>query len=291
MKQILVRAMRSLLVFPLMKSFSVYVYAAPRPPRTGRDRRAWKVSTGRSILRQPTCRAPSGSGGDDGGGGFEAKLGHGHLAHLELLDLARDRHRERVDELPVARDLVRGDFAPAEGHQVVIRDPGTLARLHPGHDFFAVALAGHADDLDIAHVGVGVQEFLDLARIDVLAAADNHVLDAPDDVDVALVVHGRQVTGVHPARGVDGLTGRFGIVPVTEHDAVAARAQLARLTPQQDLASWRVDDLDLDVGVNPTDGRHALVERVVGAALGRDRRGLGHAIADGHFGHVHLRLD
>src|SRR5438105_227703 len=37
MKQILVRAMRSLLVFLLMKSFSVYVYAAPRPPRTGQD--------------------------------------------------------------------------------------------------------------------------------------------------------------------------------------------------------------------------------------------------------------
>ena len=101
---------------------------------------------------------------------------------------------------------------------------------------------------------MGVQEFLDLARIDVLAAADNHVLDAPDDVDVALVVHGRQVPSVHPARGIDGLTGRFGIVPVTEHDAVAARAQLARLTARQNLTALGVNDLDLDVGVNPTDG-------------------------------------
>ena len=37
--------------------------------------------------------------------------------------------------------------------------------------------------------GWRVEELLDLARVDVLAAADDHVLDAADDVDVALVVH------------------------------------------------------------------------------------------------------
>ena len=36
------------------------------------------------------------------------------LAHLELLDLAGDGHRERVDELDVARDLVVGDLPAAE---------------------------------------------------------------------------------------------------------------------------------------------------------------------------------
>ena len=46
---------------------------------------------------------------------------------------------------------------------------------------------------------MAVEELLDLARIDVLAAADHHVLDAADDVAVALVVHGREVAGVHPA--------------------------------------------------------------------------------------------
>jgi hypothetical protein len=46
---------------------------------------------------------------------------------------------------------------------------------------------------------MAVEEFLDLARIDVLAAADHHVLDAADDVAIALGVDGGEIAGVHPA--------------------------------------------------------------------------------------------
>jgi acyl-CoA synthetase (AMP-forming)/AMP-acid ligase II len=38
-----------------------------------------------------------------------------------------------------------------------------------------------------------VQELLDLPRIDVLSAADHHVLDPADDPHVALIVHRRQI--------------------------------------------------------------------------------------------------
>jgi hypothetical protein len=41
--------------------------------------------------------------------------------------------------------------------------------------------------------GVGVEELLDLARVDVLAAADHHVLDPADDVAVAVLAHLGQV--------------------------------------------------------------------------------------------------
>ena len=47
------------------------------------------------------------------------------------------------------------------------------------------------------------QHLLDLAGVDVLAAADHHVLAAPDDVEVALGVHHAEVAGVHPAVVVD----------------------------------------------------------------------------------------
>ena len=47
------------------------------------------------------------------------------------------------------------------------------------------------------------KEFLDLARIDVLAAANDHVLDAPDDVAVALRVDRREVSRMHEALRVD----------------------------------------------------------------------------------------
>jgi hypothetical protein len=46
---------------------------------------------------------------------------------------------------------------------------------------------------------VGEQELLDLARVDVLATTDDHVLDPADDPHVARVIHRREIAGVHPA--------------------------------------------------------------------------------------------
>ena len=134
---------------------------------------------------------------------------------------------------------------------------------------------------------MGVEELLDLARVDVLPAADDHVLDPAGDVDVAVGVHHRQVAGVHPAGRVDRLGGLLRLVPVAEHHRVAAGAQLAGLAAGQRPPGLRVDDLDLDVRVHPPDGRHPPVQRVVGAGLGGHRRGLGHAVADRHLGHAH----
>lgn len=56
---------------------------------------------------------------------------------------------------------------------------GTGAHLDPRADLFTVFLIGHADHLDVVDVGMGVQELLDLARVDVLTTADDHVLMRP----------------------------------------------------------------------------------------------------------------
>jgi hypothetical protein len=87
---------------------------------------------------------------------------------------------------------------------------------------------------------MAVEEFLDLARIDVLAAADDHVLDPADDVAIAFGVDGREVAGVHPAVGVDRLGGLLLVVPIALHHRIAARAQLARLAARHDGAE-RID--------------------------------------------------
>ena len=83
---------------------------------------------------------------------------------------------------------------------------------------------------------MAVEEFLDLARIEVLAAANHHVLDAADDVDIALIVHRGEVAGVHPARRVDRLARRLLVVPVAAHDDVPAAAQLSGRAASQDRA-------------------------------------------------------
>src|SRR5262249_52647594 len=54
------------------------------------------------------------SGRHAGGLGGGLQLVQCKLGQWALLDLAGDGHRERVDEAPVARNLVMRDLAPAE---------------------------------------------------------------------------------------------------------------------------------------------------------------------------------
>src|SRR5699024_8745922 len=99
------------------------------------------------------------------------------------------------------------------------------------------------------------------------------------DLDVSLIIHFRQVTGVHPAIGVDRLGGGLVIIPVTEHDTVTARAQFANGTAG-DRRALGVDNLVFQMWLGLTDGRHAPLQFVIGAGLHRYRTGFGHAVSD-----------
>ena len=133
---------------------------------------------------------------------------------------------------------------------------------------------------------MAVEVFLDLARIDVFAAADDHVLDAADDVAVAVGIEGGQIAGVHPAGAVQRLGRALRIIPIAQHHGVAPCAELARLAAWHD-PSRLVHDLDLDVGLDAPDGGDPGLQAVVAAGLEADRAGLGHAIGDSHLRHVH----
>src|SRR5262249_660619 len=159
-------------------------------------------------------------------------------------------------------DLVVGDLALAEIADVVGRGALPGPQLDPGADLLAVLGVGHADHLHVLDLGVAVEELLDLARVDVLAAADDHVLDGPHAVAVALGVEGGEVAGVHPAAGVDRLGGLLGVAPVPLHDRVAAGAELARRARRHD-AAVGVDDLDLHMRVDAADAADALLQGIV----------------------------
>src|ERR1043165_7443540 len=87
------------------------------------------------------------------------------LPHLDLAYLAGDRHRELVDDMHVPRDLVVGQLARAEFAQ---RFGGQLLRARaqpdPDHQLLAALRVGHANDLRVQDVGMGVEELLDFAR-------------------------------------------------------------------------------------------------------------------------------
>src|SRR5947209_13451900 len=63
----------------------------------------------------------------------ELELLDRRLAHPELLHLAGDGHREGVDELDVARDLVAGDLAATELLDLLLAQLGALPWNDPGH--------------------------------------------------------------------------------------------------------------------------------------------------------------
>src|SRR5699024_11186724 len=116
---------------------------------------------------------------------------------------------------------------------------GAFAHSDPGADLLAVLHIRYADHLDVGDVGVGVEELLDLARVNVLPAPDHHVLDPADDVEVAVGTHLGQITGVHPAVSVDRLGGQVRLLPVPQHHRVPARTELSRRPPGNGLSAHR----------------------------------------------------
>ena len=127
----------------------------------------------------------------------------------------------------------------------------------------------------LANRRVLVEHLLDLARIDVVTAADDHVLLAVDDEEVAVLVDLAHVAGVQPAVA-DRLGGRVLALPVALHHVVAPDHDLADLA-LRDLVAVVVDDLHLDALDRSPD--RAGLALAVGVVERGDRRGLREAVA------------
>src|SRR5882757_4492387 len=138
-------------------------------------------------------------------------------AQLALQDLAGTRERQRCrGNVGAARAFVAGNQRLAVLHQLLRRGAGAALHHHDSVDLLAPALAWNADHGALRHCRMLRQRVLDLRRIDVLATRDDHVLDAVDDVDKAVLVQIAAVAGVHPA--VDhGACGLLGALPIAHH--------------------------------------------------------------------------
>ena len=96
-------------------------------------------------------------------------------------------------------NLFRGEVAA----EPVELERATGAQRHEGARAFLEPRIGHRHERGVGDHRDAVERGLDLDDRDVLAAADDHVLAAAADADVALGVHAREVAGVEPAVGVD----------------------------------------------------------------------------------------
>ena len=134
------------------------------------------------------------------------------------------------------------------------------------------AAVGRGDDRDLGDAGHAHQQLLDLRRAHVLAAADDDVLLAIGDREVAVGVEHADVAGHEPTVGRERLRGQRR-VGVADEAVGAAAPDLARLAGRHVVAVV-VDEADLDAGQRRAVGVEALLARRLRAAA-RDRRVLG----------------
>src|SRR6266702_3096120 len=205
--------------------------------------------------------------------------GRGLQLRLELLlqALAGRAFGERVDELDDARVFVGGEPFLDESDDFGLAGLGARLQRHDRLDLLAEALVRDADHGRLGHRRVGIDDLFDLARVYVEPAAEDHLLLAIDDEEIALLVDVPEVSGVEPA-ALESLGGRLWIPPVALHHVVASDHDLPHvvLACRQHLALL-VNDLELDPEHRLSDTeylalRDALVER-------RRRRRLGEAVA------------
>jgi len=72
-------------------------------------------------------------------------------------------------------NFVVGDLSLAEFLDLLFSGFDTRLEADPGGDDLAEAGIGDADDLRLADLGMGVEELLDLAGIDVFSSANNYI--------------------------------------------------------------------------------------------------------------------
>src|SRR6516162_11080875 len=180
------------------------------------------------------------------------------------------------------------DLALAEGADLFHGDDLSVAQAHPGAELFAVARIRDADDLHVLDLWVAVEKLLDLARVNILAAADHHVFDPAHDVAIAFFVDRREVAGVHPSGRINCLVRFLLVFPIAEHDQIAASQELAGGTARHD-PTLDIDDLRLDMRQDPADRRYSPLDRIASRRRKARRARLSHAVADDDLGEVHQR--
>src|ERR1700722_17537618 len=107
-------------------------------------------------------------------------------ADFSLQDLAGRTFGESIHDPYGTRALVRCYLALGVFAQLILGGGLPGLERHDGGDLFAERLVRHADDRGLGDRGVLVQHLLDLPRVDVVTAADDHVLLAVHDEEEAV---------------------------------------------------------------------------------------------------------
>src|SRR6185312_1321571 len=168
------------------------------------------------------------------------------LAQLRLGDLSHGVLRQRLLDVHLTRHLVAGQGLAAVLDEVLGHHVKAGPERDEGHRLLAEDRIGLPDDRGLEHRGDGIEDVLDLLRVDVLPAPDDQVLDPVDQGQIAVVVEPADITGVQPAAAQD-LRRLLRPAEVAAHDVRPADDHLARLPGGQQPVSL-VHHPDVDAG-------------------------------------------
>src|SRR5436190_95846 len=144
------------------------------------------------------------------------------LAQFGFQDFSVIVLRQRINEHVILRALEARDFAKAQLVQLARRHFAD----HIGDDDLAPFWMRAPDHRGLAYPRVLEQHLLDLARIDIGAARDDHVLGPVFQREIAVRIEHADVPGMQPA-AAQSLRGRVGVLPVPGHHHIAAADDLA----------------------------------------------------------------
>src|SRR5579885_1102885 len=178
---------------------------------------------------------------------LQAQVFDGLLAQDKLLHLATGGERICIDEQEIAGRFLVADASLAEVPQFLLGQFLAVARAHRGYQFLAKKFIGDAEYLHIGNFGMPDEKLFDLGGEDVFAAANDHIFQAPNNVDIALGIHGGEIAGMQPALAIDRFGSLFGHLVVALHRQETTAAELAALATGNNLLRNRVDNLDLDM--------------------------------------------
>ena len=192
----------------------------------------------------------------------------------EMLHLAHRVARQRIDEHVFARHLEARELR----QQMRLERARVARRARPPHHIGDRHLLpfriGAADHGAFGDVRMRDQHALDLGRIDVLAAGNDHVLLAVVDEEMPVGVARADVAGMIPAVA-QRLGGRRRVAPVFEEHVRPAHHDFAR-DAGRDLVAVVVDHARLADEAGQAGRAGALV--AADARIDRDRAGLGRAV-------------
>src|SRR5581483_5062915 len=237
-----------------------------------------RIVAGRTH-HQPRDAAPAGSAAPEGDGGGSVLL-EDLVAQVALQDLPRGVAGQFVVAQPDPHGhLERRQSLACVLLQLGDRDRRARLALHDGGDLLAEHVVGDAEHGDVHHRGVLEERRFHLGGVDVLAAADDHVLGAVRDVDEALVVEAGDVAGAQPTAVDERVGRRLRLVPVALDDVRPPHPQLPGLADGQVVAGL-VHDADV-VDRQRRAAAVGLGEVVDAVVRRRRRRRLGHPPAVG----------